>query len=117
MYYLYRHTRLDTGVPFYIGIGKKPKVIYPSTEYRRAYEKTKRNTFWKNIANKTNYKIDILYESESREEILEKEKELVGIYISAHPLDGFQFEMNNYHFMPMNRTGSVVGTILSPFPL
>ena len=38
----------------------------------------------------------------SLSEILEKEKELVGIYISAHPLDGFQFEMNNYHFMPMS---------------
>ncbi|MBK7689905.1 MAG: DNA polymerase III subunit alpha [Bacteroidetes bacterium] len=35
-------------------------------------------------------------------EILEKEKELVGIYISAHPLDGFQFEMNNYHFTPLS---------------
>jgi DNA polymerase-3 subunit alpha len=29
---------------------------------------------------------------------LEKEKEMVGIYISAHPLDSFQFEMSNYGF-------------------
>jgi DNA polymerase-3 subunit alpha len=31
-------------------------------------------------------------------EKLEKEKEMVGIYISAHPLDSFQFEMANYGF-------------------
>ena len=31
-------------------------------------------------------------------EKLEKEKEMVGIYISAHPLDSFQFEMSNYGF-------------------
>ncbi len=35
-------------------------------------------------------------------ESLQREKELVGIYISAHPLDTFQFEMNNYHFEPVN---------------
>jgi DNA polymerase-3 subunit alpha len=31
-------------------------------------------------------------------ELLEREKEVVGIYISAHPLDGFKFEMNNFNF-------------------
>jgi DNA polymerase III subunit alpha len=35
-------------------------------------------------------------------ETLEKEKDMVGIYISAHPLDTFQFEMNNYGFMPLS---------------
>ncbi len=33
---------------------------------------------------------------------LEKEKEMVGIYISAHPLDSFQFEMTNYGFTPLS---------------
>lgn len=32
---------------------------------------------------------------------LEKEKEMVGMYISAHPLDNFYFEMTNYHFTPL----------------
>jgi DNA polymerase-3 subunit alpha len=35
-------------------------------------------------------------------ESLEKEKEMVGIYLSAHPLDTYQFEMNNYGFLPLN---------------
>jgi DNA polymerase III subunit alpha len=35
-------------------------------------------------------------------ELLEKEKEVVGIYISAHPLDGYKFEMENYGFSPIN---------------
>ena len=35
-------------------------------------------------------------------EKLEREKEMVGIYISAHPLDGFSFEMNNFGFMPLS---------------
>ena len=34
-------------------------------------------------------------------ETLRKEKDMVGIYISAHPLDGFLFEMNNYGFTPL----------------
>lgn len=35
-------------------------------------------------------------------EFLEKEKELLGIFLSAHPLDNFQFEMQNYHFTPLS---------------
>lgn len=31
-------------------------------------------------------------------ELLEREKEVVGIYISAHPLDGFKFEMDRFGF-------------------
>ncbi|MCC6185839.1 MAG: DNA polymerase III subunit alpha, partial [Chitinophagaceae bacterium] len=45
-------------------------------------------------------------------ELLEREKEVVGIYISAHPLDGYKFEMNNYGFAPIadleNRKGRTV---------
>jgi len=62
----------------------------------------------------------------SLSEILEKEKELVGIYISAHPLDGFLFEMTNYQFMPMgdlepdklkNRVLRLAGYIDNPLHL
>jgi DNA polymerase-3 subunit alpha len=35
-------------------------------------------------------------------ELLDKEKEVVGIYLSAHPLDGFRFEMENYGMTPVN---------------
>ncbi len=34
-------------------------------------------------------------------ELLDKEKEVVGIYLSAHPLDGFKFEMENYGLTPV----------------
>jgi DNA polymerase III subunit alpha len=33
--------------------------------------------------------------------LLDKEKEVVGIYISAHPLDGYRFEMDHYGFLPI----------------
>lgn len=35
-------------------------------------------------------------------ELLDREKEVVGIYLSAHPLDGFKFEMDNYSFTPVS---------------
>jgi len=35
-------------------------------------------------------------------ELLDREKEVVGIYLSAHPLDGFKFEMDNYGMTPVN---------------
>lgn len=34
-------------------------------------------------------------------ELLEREKEVVGIYISAHPLDGYKFEMEHYNIIPI----------------
>lgn len=34
-------------------------------------------------------------------EQLDKEKEVVGIYLSAHPLDGFKFEIENYGITPI----------------
>ncbi len=42
-------------------------------------------------------------------ELLEKEKEVVGIYISAHPLDGFKFEMNNFNFVNIAEIESLQG--------
>lgn len=32
---------------------------------------------------------------------LEKEKEMIGIYLSGHPLDSYKFEMNNYGIVPI----------------
>ena len=42
-------------------------------------------------------------------ELLDREKEVVGIYISAHPLDGFKFEMDNYGMTPINELENVRG--------
>ena len=35
-------------------------------------------------------------------ELLDREKEVVGIYLSAHPLDGYRFEMDNYGMTAIN---------------
>lgn len=83
-YYLYRHIRLDTNQPFYIGIGTKitryKKYLTVKSEYERGYSKSNRNKFWKNIVNKTKYRIDILLESDDYRFIEQKEKEFVSIY-------------------------------------
>jgi hypothetical protein len=68
---VYRHIRLDTNEPFYIGIGVSEK---------RAYSKNSRNRFWRSIVRKTDYKVDILIEDLSWEEACEKEKEFISLY-------------------------------------
>ncbi len=42
-------------------------------------------------------------------ELLEREKEVVGIYLSAHPLDGFKFEMENYGITPVRELEETKG--------
>ena len=42
-------------------------------------------------------------------ELLDKEKEVVGIYLSAHPLDGYKFEMDNYGLTPVVEVESKKG--------
>ena len=63
MYYIYAHTRNDTGKIFYIGKGK----------LRRAWEKSNRNKYWRNITNKVSYSIEILAYFDSEHEALKQE--------------------------------------------
>ena len=81
-YYLYRHIRLDTGEPFYIGIGTKNKKKSSTirTTYYRAHTYSKRNNFWKNIITKTEYEVEILLESNDYEFIKQKEIEFIALY-------------------------------------
>lgn len=67
---VYRHIRLDKNVPFYIGIG---------TRKSRAYDKG-RNRIWKNIAAKTNYEVEILFDDLTRPQAEAKERELITLY-------------------------------------
>lgn len=81
MGYLYKHTRLDTNEVFYIGIGgfcKKEK----EGSYSRAFckNKSKRNNYWFNIINKTDYKVEIVLDNLSIEELLKKEKDYIKLY-------------------------------------
>lgn len=70
MAYVYKHTRIDTNEVFYIGIGSD------KTKYR-SRNKNDRTVFWKNITNKTEYKIDIIYDNISRKEAESLEKTLI----------------------------------------
>lgn len=45
-------------------------------------------------------------------ELLEREQEMVGIYLSAHPLDGFKFELQHYGFLPINQLDENRGKIV-----
>ena len=79
-YYLYRHVRIDTNVPFYIGIGKIRKYfncIKIETLYRRAFSNKFRSKTWNYIINKTDYRIEILYETEDIKHIRNKEIEFI----------------------------------------
>ncbi len=42
-------------------------------------------------------------------ELLDREKEVVGIYLSAHPLDGYKFEMTNYGMTPISELEKLRG--------
>lgn len=83
-YYLYKHVRLDKNQVFYVGIGTiKKKITHLSIKtnrYKRAYEKSNRNKYWKNIVNKTNYKVEILLESDNLDFIKTKEIEFIKLY-------------------------------------
>lgn len=81
LYYVYRHVRLDTGEVFYVGMGKK-KLRGRSFKrlYSRAFFKKKRTIIWSNIQAKTDYIVEILFESNSLEEIRLKEIEFIKLY-------------------------------------
>ena len=73
MAYIYRHIRLDSNQPFYVGIGSDDK-------YKRAKSTKDRNKHWKNIVSSNDYKIDILLDDISWEEACEKEIEFISLY-------------------------------------
>jgi hypothetical protein len=68
---LYRHIRLDSNQPFYIGIGKTEK---------RAYSKKSRNDHWNKIAKKHGYKVQIMLDDLTWEEACQKEIEFIQLY-------------------------------------
>lgn len=72
-YYCYRHIRLDKNEVFYIGVGK-------SRNYERAKVTKGRNPHWRNIVKLSKYEIEIIFESNNREEILQKEIEFITLY-------------------------------------
>ena len=85
-YFIYRYVRLDTNQPFYIGMGTKKEYNsqgYPlysqRSIYHRAYCKD-RNFVCLGIMEKTDYDIEIIYETEDKNHAEEKEKEFINLY-------------------------------------
>jgi hypothetical protein len=68
---VYKHTRMDNGLPFYIGIGKT---------IARAYSKYGRNIWWKKITSVTHYNVEIIKKDISWDEACQIEKELIKLY-------------------------------------
>jgi hypothetical protein len=68
---VYRHIRLDTNEPFYIGVG---------TSKDRAFRKSYRNKIWNDIYSKSEIKIEILFSDLTKEQAIEKEKEFISYY-------------------------------------
>lgn len=75
MAYVYRHIGIDKNVPFYIGIGKDN-----NGEYKRANSTYIRNRYWKNIAAKTAYEVEIMIDDIEWDEACCKEKEFIQLY-------------------------------------
>lgn len=82
-YYLYRHIRLDVNppIPFYIGISSKKDGKTTKSQYPRAFSLS-RNKAWLDVykgADK-NISVEILYETDSVDEIVKKEIEFIALY-------------------------------------
>ena len=77
MAYLYRHIRIDTNQPFYIGIAKNDDSSYARAHYKY---KSKRNKIWLDIINKTSYEVEILFDDLTWEEACQKEIEFIALY-------------------------------------
>ena len=75
---VYRHRRLDTDEIFYIGIELDSNKRKASG--LRSNKKSGRSSFWKNIINKTEYEIEIIYNNISNEEAKELEEFLISLY-------------------------------------
>lgn len=69
-FYVYRHIRLDTNTPFYVGKGTK----------NRATIKNGRNSRWKNITNKVPYRVEIVLNNLSENDAYKKEIEFISLY-------------------------------------
>lgn len=79
-YYVYQHIREDKNEIFYIGIGTKSKQDLKYNTYSRAYSKHIDNNIWLKIIAKTNWKFEILFESDDRKKVEQMEIDLIKKY-------------------------------------
>jgi hypothetical protein len=69
-FYVYRHLRLDTLAPFYVGKGK----------LKRSTSRSGRNRYWHNIVNAVGFEVEIIATGLDEKDAFEKEVEFIGIY-------------------------------------
>lgn len=69
-FYVYRHIRLDTRRPFYVGKGHNT----------RAYDSKGRNSRWVNIVNKHGYLVEIVASGLTEADAFKVEKKFIKIY-------------------------------------
>ena len=111
-FYVYRHVRLDTLTPFYIGEGR--------VSARRAYDKRNRNVHWNNIVNKAGYRVDILMSGLTKDESLDTELWFKEFYQRlGYELANYRIgrEDQNYLYSPEaveRRASQLRGRKLSP---
>lgn len=84
-YYIYRHVRLDTNLPFYVGKGSN----------NRVYSKEGRNLHWHNIVNKVSYRIDFILKDLSEKEAFDKEKYFIKLYGRIDEMTGSLVNMTD----------------------
>jgi hypothetical protein len=71
-YYVYRHIRLDTNTPFYVGKGRN----------KRSFSKLRRNKIWQGIVENSDFEAEIMVRNLSENDAFEKEKEFIKLYKS-----------------------------------
>lgn len=75
MYYVYEHYKKSTEEIFYVGIGRSE-----NGKYERASNSLKRNPHWEAVFKKYGFYYKIVFESECREEVCQKEILLILQY-------------------------------------
>lgn len=85
MAYVYKHSRLDTNEPFYIGISEK-QAQYSTikAEFSRAFCKERKSKEWNRVAKISGFSVEIVLDNVSWAEAAKKEKELIELYGRAH---------------------------------
>lgn len=80
--YVYRHIRLDTNQPFYVGAGtgKNYKRAKKGSIAGQSGISSQRSKAWNEIASKTKFEIEIIMDGLTLEEALKKEEEFIALY-------------------------------------
>lgn len=112
MYYIYKHTNLDTNEVFYIGCGTKRKDTSYRATYARAYSKC-RSKEWKDTVEGINYSVEIIAHCSEKWEAIREEQFYISLYgrkdlglgtLINHTNggDGIRTEESNAHLSKIN---------------